>query len=212
MFVSFPLVRDVKWLMVSPSKIIATRPKPARKTTSRRGVGRAETLGRKDPAPSVRARYTTTVPGTGKPTPAPAQATEKIIVSNLPTDVNEAQIKVCSRLLMINSAFMLTRFSDRNCSIPPSDRSRMSPFIMIPLVARRESPISPSQEKGTEAKHTNNTTTASLMGVSIDHSFISVLYLSLRDVAPARSLSSFGYRQGGLKTKHRQVGRPAARR
>jgi len=101
MFVSFPLVRDVKWLMVSPSKIIAARPKPARKTASRRGVGRAETLGRKDPAASARTKYTTTVPGTGKPTPAPAQATEKIIVSNLPTDVNEAQIKVCSRLLWL---------------------------------------------------------------------------------------------------------------
>ena len=101
MFVFFPLVHDVKWLMVSPTKIIATRPKPARKTSSRRGVGRAEALGKKEPAASVRARYTTNTPGTGKPTPAPAQATEKIIVSNLPTDVNETQIKVRSRLLPI---------------------------------------------------------------------------------------------------------------
>ena len=160
MFVSFPLVRDVKCLMVSPSKIIASRPKSARKPTSRRGVGRAETLGRKDPAAPVRTRYTTTIPGTGKPTPAPAQATEKIIVSNLPMDVNEAQIKVCSRLLVINLSLVLTRFPNRNCSIPPSAPSRMSPFIMIPLVAQRELPISSSQEKGTEAKLTNNTTTA----------------------------------------------------
>jgi len=101
MFVSFPLVHDVKWLMVSSTKIIATRPKPARKPSSRRGVGRAEALGKKDPAASARTRYTTTTPGTGKPTPAPAQAAEKIIVSNLPTDVNETQVKVCLRLLAI---------------------------------------------------------------------------------------------------------------
>jgi len=73
--------------------IIATRPKPARKPSSRRGVGRAEALGKKDPAVSARTRYTTTTPGTGKPTPASAQAAEKIIVSNLPTDVNETQVK-----------------------------------------------------------------------------------------------------------------------
>ena len=159
MFVSFPLIRDVKWLMVSPSKIIASRPKPARKTSSRRGVARAEAVGRKDPAPSARTRYTTTVPGTGKPTPASAQATEKIIVSNLPMDVNEAQIKVCSRL-MIHLFLMLTHFSDRNCSIPPSDLSRMSPSITIPPAAQKESPTSSLQEKETEAKPTNNTTTA----------------------------------------------------
>ncbi|KAF9652334.1 hypothetical protein BDM02DRAFT_3081169, partial [Thelephora ganbajun] len=77
----------------SSSKIIASRPKPVRKTNSRRGVGRTEALGRKDPVASARVRYTTTTPGTGKPTPVPAQTAEKIIVSNLPTDVNETQIK-----------------------------------------------------------------------------------------------------------------------
>jgi THO complex subunit 4 len=73
--------------------IIASRPKPARKTSSRRGVGRAEALGKKEPAAPARARYSTTTPGTGKPTPASSQTTEKIIVSNLPMDVNEAQVK-----------------------------------------------------------------------------------------------------------------------
>ena len=79
----------------------------------------------------------------------------------------------------------------------------MSPFITMPPVARRESPTLCSKGKETQAKPTSNTTTASLMGVSIDHSFIFVLYFC---VAPARSLSSFGYHQGGLKTKHRQEG------
>ena len=107
MFVSFPLVRDVKWLMVSPSKIIASRPKPTRKPNGRRGVARAEAPGKKDPATSARARYSTTTPGTGKPTPAPTQTAEKIIVSNLPIDVNEAQIKVCSRLSTLCLSFVL---------------------------------------------------------------------------------------------------------
>jgi hypothetical protein len=49
-----------------------------------------------------------------------------------------------------------------------------------------------------------------LMGVSIDHSFIFMLHLSLHDVAPACSLSLSGYHQGGLKTKHQQAGRPVA--
>ena len=106
-FVFFPLVRDVKQLMIYPSKIIASRPKPARKTGSRRGVGRAEAPGKKDPAVSARTRYSTTTPGAGKSTPPPAQAAEKIIVSNLPTDVNEAQIKVRSRPLTISSSFVL---------------------------------------------------------------------------------------------------------
>ena len=93
--------------MVSPSKIIASRPK-TRKPGSRRGVGRAEVPGKKDPAVSARARYSTTTPGTGKPAPAPAQTAEKIIVSNLPTDVNEAQIKVCSRLSAVYLTLVLT--------------------------------------------------------------------------------------------------------
>lgn len=95
--------------MVSPSKIISSRPKPARKTSSRRGVGRTEVLGKKEPVPSARARYTTNTPGTGKTTPAPVQGGEKIIVSNLPTDVNEAQIKVCSRLLQLFAPMLTFR-------------------------------------------------------------------------------------------------------
>jgi THO complex subunit 4 len=83
--------------MVSPSKIIASRPKPTKKSTTRRHP-RAEVHGKKEPAVTARARYSTTTPGSGKTSPAPTHAAEKIIVSNLPMDVNEAQIKVCSRL------------------------------------------------------------------------------------------------------------------
>lgn len=81
--------------MVSPSKIIASRPK-TRKPATRRVV-HAET-GKQDSVASARARYTTTTPGTRGNILATAQGAEKIIVSNLPTDVNEAQIKVCFAL------------------------------------------------------------------------------------------------------------------
>jgi len=74
--------------------IIASRPKTTRRTSNRRGVERgAEVPGKKGPVASARARYTTTTPRTSKTTPAPTQNLEKIIVSNLPMDVNEAQIK-----------------------------------------------------------------------------------------------------------------------
>lgn len=165
--------------MISPLKIIAARPRPARKPSSRRGVGRTEVVGKRDPAPSARARYTTTTPGTGKPIPAPAQTTEKIIVSNLPTDVNEAQVKVCSRLLGVPRPLCSFVVCTRNCSTPLSDLSRTSPFTTMPPVAQRESPTLCFKEKATQPRPTSSTTTASLMGVSIDHSFIFVLCLCL---------------------------------
>ena len=155
------LYATYKWLTLSPSQIIAARPKPARKTSSRRGVGRVEALGRKDPVVSARARYTTSTPGTGKTSPAPGQTAEKIIVSNLPTDVNETQIKVCSRFFSdsFRSCCSLAVF-DRNCSILLLGPSKTSPFTTIPLVAQRELPISFSREREMEPKPTNSTTTA----------------------------------------------------
>ena len=53
MFVFFPLFRDVKWFMVPPSKIITSRPKQARRGSNRRGVGRTEAPGKKEPSPSA---------------------------------------------------------------------------------------------------------------------------------------------------------------
>jgi len=76
--------------------IIATRPKGIRKSTSGRRSARTQVLGT-GPGPTARARYAATVPSpnnkvatTRSPTAQPA---DKIIVSNLPPDVNEAQIK-----------------------------------------------------------------------------------------------------------------------
>jgi len=79
----------------SLDEIISTRPRNPRRGTSRRGAARAEVLGKTGTAPSARARYSNTVPaanGAKATTAAPSNA-DKIIVSNLPPDVNEAQIK-----------------------------------------------------------------------------------------------------------------------
>jgi len=77
----------------SLDEIIATRPKNARRG-SRRGSARVQILGTAGPSPVARARAAATTPvvnGT-KVTVAP-QPADKIIVSNLPQDVNETQIK-----------------------------------------------------------------------------------------------------------------------
>ncbi|KAG6818791.1 hypothetical protein H0H93_001601 [Arthromyces matolae] len=72
-------------------EIIATKPRNARRGAPRRGGARAQVLGAPKASPAARAR----VAANTAPAKAPAQpsSTEKIIVSNLPTDVNEAQIK-----------------------------------------------------------------------------------------------------------------------
>jgi len=77
--------------------IIATRPKGMRKSGGRVRSPRAQVLGSAGPSPAARARYSATAPAPNSKAPAarPAttQAADKIIVSNLPYDVNEAQIK-----------------------------------------------------------------------------------------------------------------------
>jgi len=76
--------------------IIATRPKGIRKSGRVRSA-RAQVLGSVGPGPAARARYAATIPSTNNKVtiarPAPTQPADKIIVSNLPPDVNEAQIK-----------------------------------------------------------------------------------------------------------------------
>ncbi|PCH35064.1 hypothetical protein WOLCODRAFT_27614 [Wolfiporia cocos MD-104 SS10] len=72
-------------------EIIASRPKPTRRITARRGTAKAQVLG-SPAAPSTRARAA--VVNSTKPAPAASQQpADKIIVSNLPPDVNEAQVK-----------------------------------------------------------------------------------------------------------------------
>ncbi|KJA25552.1 hypothetical protein HYPSUDRAFT_64729 [Hypholoma sublateritium FD-334 SS-4] len=76
----------------SLDEIISSKPKAARRGTGRRGAGAARTqvLGKPVVTPAQRARVTASNVDAPK---AIAQGSEKIIVSNLPADVNEAQIK-----------------------------------------------------------------------------------------------------------------------
>ncbi|KAL0959671.1 hypothetical protein HGRIS_011370 [Hohenbuehelia grisea] len=76
--------------------IIATRPRNGRRGSSRRGAGgRAQILGTNAPAsPAERARAGPKTPKAAAPAAASTtNAVEKIMVSNLPQDVNEAQVK-----------------------------------------------------------------------------------------------------------------------
>ncbi|CAL1699210.1 unnamed protein product [Somion occarium] len=72
-------------------EIIATRPKGTRRTATRRGGAKGQVLGTAN-APTTRARAAAAVAGAKVPT-TQAQPADKIIVSNLPPDVNEAQVK-----------------------------------------------------------------------------------------------------------------------
>ncbi|KAF8196025.1 hypothetical protein BJ912DRAFT_847107, partial [Pholiota molesta] len=72
--------------------IISSKPKTARRGSGRRAAGaaRAQVLGKPVATPAQRTR------AAAAPVVAPkavAQGSEKIVVSNLPGDVNEAQIK-----------------------------------------------------------------------------------------------------------------------
>ncbi|EPT02076.1 hypothetical protein FOMPIDRAFT_1022944 [Fomitopsis schrenkii] len=70
-------------------EIISTRPRGIRRSTPRRGGAKAAVLG-STTNPATRARA---VANGAKAATAAQQPADKIIVSNLPTDVNESQIK-----------------------------------------------------------------------------------------------------------------------
>ena len=75
-------------------QIISSKPRGIRRGRSGRNSARAQVLGSAGVGPAARARInatTATKASAAAPTTAP---TDKIIVSNLPQDVNEAQIKV----------------------------------------------------------------------------------------------------------------------
>ncbi|THH01448.1 hypothetical protein EW026_g1228 [Hermanssonia centrifuga] len=70
-------------------EIISTRPKAGRRPSNRRPPAKAQILGSPANSPATRARAAPATNGT-KTAPQP---TDKIMVSNLPTDVNEVQIR-----------------------------------------------------------------------------------------------------------------------
>ncbi|KAJ7691772.1 hypothetical protein B0H17DRAFT_1062622 [Mycena rosella] len=74
--------------------IIAARPKTERRTNSNRGKGRSQILGNNPVlSPATRARAKAAPAAAAKPAGPTSTPAEKIIVSNLPPDVNEAQVK-----------------------------------------------------------------------------------------------------------------------
>ncbi|KAJ7240502.1 hypothetical protein C8J57DRAFT_1371022 [Mycena rebaudengoi] len=76
---------------MSLDDIISSRPKTERRSSNRGGKARAQVLGNQGLSPATRARAKATPP-VKAPAPTSTSA-EKIIVSNLPPDVNEAQVK-----------------------------------------------------------------------------------------------------------------------
>jgi hypothetical protein len=64
---------------------------PRRGAGRRAGTARAQVLGTAGTPPATKARIATTTKGSANISPQPV---EKIVVSNLPSDVNEAQVKV----------------------------------------------------------------------------------------------------------------------
>jgi len=82
----------------SLDEIISSKPRGIRRGSGRRNAARAQVLGSAGVSPAARARITASAATNGpkvvaSTAPAISQPTDKIIVSNLPTDVNETQVK-----------------------------------------------------------------------------------------------------------------------
>ena len=75
------------------SQIISSKPKGHRRGAGHRSSARTQVLGKPAVTPVQRARAAAT--STTDAAKTVTQGSEKIIVSNLPPDVNEAQVKVC---------------------------------------------------------------------------------------------------------------------
>lgn len=95
-------------LLTHLSQIIATRPRAGRRGTGRRPTGKAQVLGTTN-SPATRARVAAVTNG-AKPAPTSSQPADKIIISNLPPDVNEVQIKVSNHGCTLFCYFLTFRF------------------------------------------------------------------------------------------------------
>jgi THO complex subunit 4 len=112
-----------QWLIAS-AQIIASRPKNTRRGSARRTSGRTQILGTAINSPSTRARQAVAAAAVvAKATATTAQPADKIIVSNLPQDVNEAQIKVILMRLCICRENQIHSDFARNSSTQPSAHS-----------------------------------------------------------------------------------------
>jgi len=128
----------------SLDEIISSKPRGIRRGSARR-TARAQVLGTAGVSPATRARIAASgAPKVVAAAPAVSQPTDKIIVSNLPTDVNETQL--------------------RNCSTQLSALSARSPSIMTVLADQKELPLCISRGKEMAPRPSSNITTGSSMG------------------------------------------------
>ncbi|KAG8216806.1 hypothetical protein J3R82DRAFT_7056 [Butyriboletus roseoflavus] len=149
----------------SLDEVIATRPKNQRRV-GRRASAKTQVLG--SPA-NAATRAATQNAAAAKVVAAAApssQPADKIIVSNLPADVNEVQIKVYNFRRHLAPLSLLT-FLSRNSSIPLLALFAMSLYTMTVPAGQKGLPRFTSREKEMVPRRTNSTTTASSMGVSI---------------------------------------------
>lgn len=77
----------------SVHQIIASRPRGGRRGSTRRTSAKSQVLGNAGTPPTTRARAAPAV-ANAKTSAATQPSADKIIVSNLPNDVNEVQVKV----------------------------------------------------------------------------------------------------------------------
>ena len=147
--------------------VAANRPKGVRRS-SRRGGAKSQVLGNAPSNPSTRAKAAPASASAKTATTAGTQTSEKIIVSGLPVDVTEQQVKVRSNAEELYLAHTDASLANRSSSTLPSAPSAQSLFTTTPKVARRAWQKSSFQREATATRLNNSTTTGSLTEVSID--------------------------------------------
>jgi THO complex subunit 4 len=90
-----------------PAQVIAARPKSHRRT-GRRGSAKTQVLGHPANAAARTAAQNSAAAKVVAAAAPPSHPADKIIVSNLPADVNEVQIKVNSCGSLVSMAMLLT--------------------------------------------------------------------------------------------------------
>lgn len=140
-----------------PAQVIAARPKSHRRT-GRRGSAKTQVLGHPANAAARTAAQNSAAAKVVAAAAPPSHPADKIIVSNLPADVNEVQIKVNSCGSLVSMAMLLTA-KKRNSSIRLSVLFVMSPCTTTVLAVRKE--LLPFTSRGKEMglRLINNTTT-----------------------------------------------------
>lgn len=157
-----------------PQQIISSKPKAGRRGGRARSSlgtsGRNEALGKRSAAPAAPAaktRAAAAVQAKAATAVAAPTAADKIIVSNLPIDVTQEQIKVSIFQSLLTIAWTVADISDRICSPRLLDLSATLPSTTTPTASPRALPLSSSPAVETPTRPTSNITAGSSMAVSI---------------------------------------------